>query len=355
MAGLSDLITNSSAQTTSMPSWYDTAQQNIASQAGAAAANAPAPGATVAQGAVNQLSGPTNAFTTAANTAQNIATGAANPWITDATGGVTPNTGTALGGLFAAQNQQLQQMIPNITADPNAQAIGSGQFGSLRSQTAANKAIADAQANLFAQQNQAALQNQQTGVQAATAAGGLTNEGINQLMNVGQYQQASPFTNASNYGKVIGGLQAPTTVTNRTQLSPLNQVGSLLSFLGGPTGSGGVLNQLGFKDGLSGLVKGVGSIFNPSGLGMNYTLNPNQTPTGPEQAGLIKGEDGKWYKDPTYGTGKTTTPTDPGFEDNYPVTDPNEPNPNDPNIGGTGDDEFYTGGGGNTSIWDVAE
>ena len=160
MAGLSDLITNSSTQTTSMPSWYDTAQQNIATQAGTAAAAAPAPGATVAQNAINQLTGPTNAFTTAAGTAQNIATGAANPWITDASGAVTPNTATAMGGLFAAQNQQLKQMIPNITADPDAASIGSGQFGSLRGQTAANRAITDAQANLFAQQNQAALQKQ---------------------------------------------------------------------------------------------------------------------------------------------------------------------------------------------------
>lgn len=281
MAGLSDLITNTSTQTTSMPSWYDTAQQNIANQAGAAATAAPAPGQTVAQGAINQLSGPGNAFTTAAGTAQNIATGAANPWITDASGSVTPNTGTALGGLFAAQNQQLKQMIPNLTAEPDAASIGSGQFGSLRGQTAANKAIGDAQANLFAQQNQAALQNQSTGVQAATAAGGLTNEGLNQLMSVGQYQQASPFTNASNYGKVIGGLQAPTSVTNRTQLSPLNQVASLLSAVGGPTGTGGILGQLGFKDGLSGLVKGIGDLFPKGTPSTNETnLPPIRLPSG---------------------------------------------------------------------------
>jgi hypothetical protein len=281
-----------------MPSWYDTAQQNIASQAGAAAANAPAPGATVAQNAVNQLSGPTNAFTTAANTAQNIATGAANPWITDASGNVTPNTGTAMGGLFAAQNQQLQQMVPNLVADPNAASIGAGQFGSLRSQTAANKAITDAQANLFAQQNQAALQNQQTGVQASTAAGGLANEGINQLMNVGQYQQAAPFTNASNYGKVIGGLQAPTSVTNRTQLSPLNQVASLLSAAGGPSGTGGILGQLGVTGGLKGLITSAGNVFNPSFSGnTNFRAATNQTPTDAEIAGgkMQKGDDGKWY------------------------------------------------------------
>ena len=311
-----------------MPSWYDTAQQNIANQAGAAATAAPAPGQTVAQGAINQLSGPTNAFTTAANTAQNIATGAANPWITDASGSVTPNTGTALGGLFAAQNQQLQQMIPNIVADPNAASIGSGQFGSLRSQTAANKAIADAQANLFAQQNQAALQNQQTGVTAATAAGGLTNEGINQLMNVGQYQQASPFTNASNYGKVIGGLQAPTSVTNRTQLSPLNQVASLLSAVGGPTGEGGILKQLGIKGGLPELVKGVGSIFNKSPGSNSSVSTVTGLPIG-IPGGATKQTDGT-YVDPggtkyivnDDGTVTSYNPTDTTSTDTYDRSNP---------------------------------
>jgi hypothetical protein len=295
-----------------MPTWYDTAQQDIAKQAGTAAAAAPAPGATVAQNAVNQLTGPTNAFTTAATTAQNIATGAANPWITDASGNVTPNTGTAMGGLFAAQNQQLKQMIPNITADPDAQSIASGGFGSLRGQTAANKAIADAQANLFAQQNQAALQNQQTGVTAATAAGGLTNEGINQLMNVGQYQQAAPFTNASNYGKVIGGLQAPTTVTNRTQLSPLNQVASLISAAGGPSGTGGILGQLGVTGGLKGLVTSAGNIFKPSfSSNTNFRAATNQTPTAAEISGgkMEQGDDGKWYVR-TAGDATSDTDTD---------------------------------------------
>jgi hypothetical protein len=311
-----------------MPSWYDTAQQDIAKQAGTAATSAPAPSATVAQGAINQLTGPTNAFTTAATTAQNIATGAANPWITDASGNVTPNTGTAMGGLFAAQNQQLKQMIPNITADPDAQSIASGGFGSLRGQTAANKAIADAQANLFAQQNQAALQNQQTGVTAATAAGGLTNEGINQLMNVGQYQQAAPFTNASNYGKVIGALQAPTTVTNKTQLSPLNQVASLLSAVGGPTGDGGILKQLGVTGGLSGLVKTAGNVFNPNfATNTNFRAATNQTPSAAEIAGgkMEKGDDGKWYvRTGGDATSDTDTDSDTGMgrvEDDEVFTD----------------------------------
>lgn len=268
MAGLSDIIANTATQTTSMPSWYDTAQQNIASQAGQIAGTAPTPAQTVGQGAVNMLSGATNPFSTATNTAQQIASGAASPWIVNpTTGQVTPDTSTALGGLFQAQNQQLTQMIPGVTATPRAGSIGSGQFGSLRGQTAANKAIADAQANLFANQMQAALQNQSTGVQAANAAGTLTKDQLNALLTTGQYQQAAPFTNVSNYQKIIGGLQAPTTVSNTTQLSPLNQIASLIGALGGQTGTGGILGSLGVNNGLQGLITNVGNLFktNPTG------------------------------------------------------------------------------------------
>jgi hypothetical protein len=238
MAGLNNLISNTAQQTTTLPTWFDTAQQNVVNQATAANTAAPTPQNTVAQQAVNQLSGPTNAFTNATGTLQGIASGAANPWITDAFGNVTPNTSTALGGLFQAQNQQLQQLAPNIMDPVTASGTGSGQFGSLRTQTAADKALTDAQAQLFAQQNQAALSNQSTGVQAGIGAGNVAQQGINNLLTTGQYQQAAPFTNVSNYGKVIGGITAPTTVSNQTQLSPLNQLGGLATL------GNGVLGQL---------------------------------------------------------------------------------------------------------------
>lgn len=257
MAGLNNIISNTAQQQTTLPAWFDTAQQNVVSQAGNALNAAPTPQNTVAQNAVNALTGPTNAFTQATGTLQNIASGAANPWITDAAGNVTPDTSTALGGLFQAQNQQLQQIMPNVQAVPNAGAIGSGQFGSLRNATATDKATADAQANLLAQQYQAALQNQSTGVQAAQGAGTTAQENINNLLTTGQYQQAAPFTNVSNYGKVIGGITAPTTVSNQTQLSPLNQVAGLVQALGGTTGGNGILNSLGL--GGSSIVGGLGT------------------------------------------------------------------------------------------------
>ena len=234
MAGLNDVITNTARQETTLPSWFDTAQQKVVTDAGTALTNAPTPETTVGQNAVTALSGPTNAFNTAAGTLQNIASGAANPWLTDsATGQVKPNTDTALGGLFQAQNQQLQQLMPNVTAGADAASAASGNFGSLRGLTAHNKAIGDAIAQQNAAQYQAALQNQATGVNAGIGAGNLTNQELDQYLKVGGYEQASPFTNISNYGKILGGIQAPTTVSNQTQLSPLNQIGGIVAALGG--------------------------------------------------------------------------------------------------------------------------
>jgi hypothetical protein len=238
MAGLSDFITNKAQQTTTMPEWYDTAQQNIVSQAGNAVDKMPTLQNTVAGQAINNLSGNQNPFLQSQGTLNQIATGAANPWITGANGQVTPNTNTAMGGLFQAQNQQLNQLMPQYTAPVQGANVASGNFGSLRGQTAYNKAMGDAQANLFAQQMQSALQNQATGVNAATGLSNTGAQGTTAMTTLGQAQQSDPFTAAANYGKIVGGITSPTTVENTTQLSPLNTIGSLAS-----AGSG-VMNTL---------------------------------------------------------------------------------------------------------------
>jgi len=273
MAGLNNIISNTARQETTLPAWFDTAQKKVVTDAGTALTNAPTPETTVGENAVTALSGPTNAFKTASGTLQNIATGAANPWITDsATGQVTPNTNTALGGLFQAQNQQLQQLMPNITAGADAASAASGNFGSLRGLTAYNKAIGDAIAQQNAAQYQAALQNQATGVNAGIGAGNITNQELDQYLKVGGYEQASPFTNISNYGKILGGIQAPTTVENQTQLSPLNQVGGLIAALGGGAGTGsGILNSLGIP-GLTSLINSISNSFGGSSSG---SFNPS--------------------------------------------------------------------------------
>jgi len=261
MAGLSDFITNTAQQTTSMPAWYDTAQQNVVSQAATAAGNAPTLQNTVAGQAINNLGGANNPFLQAQGTLGQIASGAANPFITNAaTGQVTPNTSTAMGGLFQAQNQQLQQLMPQYTSPVTGASVGSGNFGSLRGETAYNKAMADAQANLFAQQMQAALQNQQTGVQASTGLGNVGAQGTQAMTTLGQAQQSDPFVAAANYGKILGGIQSPITTENRTQLSPLNTIGSLVgagtgvmdSLFGKSSGAGGLFSDSGVIDFLKG-------------------------------------------------------------------------------------------------------
>lgn len=225
MAGLNNFLSDTQQTSTTMPAWYDQAQQSIVNQGGQAMANAPTLGQTTAQGAINTLQGPQNPFQQAQGTLQQISSGAANPWITDpTTGEVTPNTSTAMGGLFKAQQQELNQLMPNYSAPAQAGAIGSGNFGSLRGQTAVQKGRGDAFAKLNAQQLQAALTNQQQGVSAATGLGNVGQQGINAAMNVGQTQMNAPFNNLANYSNLISSMPVPTTTQSQVQYSPLSQI-----------------------------------------------------------------------------------------------------------------------------------
>jgi len=324
MAGLSNLIANTETKATTLPSWMNTAQQNVVNQATAAAGNVPQLQNTVAQGAINQLNGPQNPFTQAQGTLGTIASGAANPWIVDqSTGMVSPDVNTPLGGLFQAQNQQLQQLAPNIMAQPTAAGIGAGQFGSMRTQTAADKALADAQAQLFTAQNQAALSNQQTGVQAGTAMGNVGSQYGTSATGLSNLQMASPFAAASGLGKTIAGMgSVPTTETSSAQISPLNQLiaaGGALQ--GGTAGLNAFLNQLSPGASISSVYKslfGGSDPFSTNIPGSGQTTVPIDVTgggygdpvsgtgaSGGAGAGQILGTDGNIYNDPTYGTGTT--------------------------------------------------
>jgi hypothetical protein len=261
-----------------MPAWYDTAQQNIVSQAGTAAGAMPSLQNTVAGQAINNLQGANNPFMQAQSTLGQIGSGAANPWLTNAsTGQVTPNTQTAMGGLFQAQNQQLNQLMPQYTAPVQGANVATGNFGGLRGQTATNKAMGDAQAALFAQQMQAALQNQSTGAQAAQGLGQVGSQGTTSMLGLGQAQQSDPFTAAANYGKIVGGIQAPTTVSNRTQLSPLNTIGSLAS--AGTAGYNAINSALSNYGGLGGVLSKLfsGGSGGGSNSGVDFTASGAQS------------------------------------------------------------------------------
>jgi hypothetical protein len=284
MAGLNDFLTDTSLKTTTLPQWYDTAQQNLVSQAQTALGQTPQMQNTVANTAVQNLSGPQNPFLTAQSQLAQIGSGAANPWIVDqSTGQVRPNTDTALGGLFQAQNQQLQQTLPTLTAPAQAGAVGSGNFGSLRGQTAVNLAKGNALADLYSKQMQAALQAQQTGVQAGQALGNVGAQGTASMSDLGKYQQTAPLEAIGKYANILQSSKAPTSEASTTQLSPLAQYASAASLLSGGIGGldsligklspgsslGGLLSSAG-----SGLSNLFGSIFGGGGGG-SFTLDPD--------------------------------------------------------------------------------
>lgn len=278
MAGLNNLMSDTQQTSTTMPTWYDAAQQNIMSQGNAALSGAPAFNQTTSQNAVNTLQGANNPFTQAQGSLNQIASGAANPWITDASGNVTPNTSTAMGGLFSAQQKELDQLMPEYSAAAEAGGIGSGNFGSLRGQTAVQKARGDAFSKLNAAQLQAALTNQATGVSAGTALGNVGTQGINANMNVGTEQMNAPFRNVSNYANLLGSMQVPTTTKSQVQYSPLSQIAAL-----GAAGQGGlnalrsIYNSPAGKSILDKL--GFGSLFSGSGGSGGQAIGTDQATT----------------------------------------------------------------------------
>lgn len=275
MAGLNDFLTDTTLKTTTLPQWYDTAQQNLVSSAQTALGQTPQMQNTVANTAVQNLSGPQNPFLTAQGQLAQIGAGAANPWIVDqASGQVTPNTATALGGLFQAQNQQLQQTLPTQIAPAQAAAIGSGNFGSLRGQTAVDTAKANALADLYTKQMQAALQAQQTGVQSAQALGNVGAQGTTSMSELGKYQQVAPLEAISKYANILQSSKAPTSEATSVQLSPLAQYASAASLLsGGISGLDQLIGQLSPGSSIGSILGSVGSgigdlwgsIFNGSG------------------------------------------------------------------------------------------
>ena len=310
MAGLNNFLSDTQQTSTTMPAWYDQAQQNIVQQGGQAMTNAPSLGQTTAQGAINTLQGPNNPFQQAQGTLQQISSGAANPWIVDqTTGAVTPDTSTAMGGLFKAQEQELNQLMPNYTAPAQAGAIGSGNFGSLRGQTAVDKAKGDAFAKLNAQQLQAALTNQQTGATSARYLGDVGAQGISSAMNVGQTQMNAPFNNLANYSNLISSMPVPTTTQSQVQYSPLSQI----------QGVGNVA-----QGGLAALYKTAAgkSILDKLGVGGLFSSGPYISPTDPNVDNRDVGSPDN--TDPGYVApqvpGEILGSSDPGYDPGLDIT-----------------------------------
>jgi hypothetical protein len=284
---IGSLSTDSTSTATTLPSWYTAAQQNLVNNAITNSANVPQLQNTVAGNAINQLNGPNNPFTNAQSTLQTISSGAANPWITNADGSITPNTNTALGGLAASEQQMLNTTLPGIGAQAGAGGTATGQFGSLRGQTAQQQAYANALAAMNKDLNQAALTNQATGANAASAESQSGAQGTAAETTLGQAQQASPLTSTANLASILGTVQAPTTVTNTSNLSPLSvlrQGQSLLSSMGAAGGLGKIATNFGnlLSSALNGNSPSTSSINNNNGTANDYIPGYGTAPTNPD-------------------------------------------------------------------------
>jgi hypothetical protein len=143
-----------------------------------------------------------NPFKTAMDTLQGVATGAANPFLANG----DPNKQTALGGLFAAQNARLDQILPGLTSQAGAGGIGGGNFGSLRGQTAVNTARAGALTTLAEQQNKAALDAQNYAIMAAKGVGDVGSQYSTSAINTGKEEMGADLNQLAKYSDIINAM-----------------------------------------------------------------------------------------------------------------------------------------------------
>lgn len=286
MAGLNDLITDKKIESTTLPNWYDQAQQQTVAKA--ITATTPEIKDTAAQTAINAF-GPDSSFTAGQDILKSIGSGAANPWLvtTDASGAqtVTPDVTTAMGGLYKAQQDYLNQIMPDLDAATTGGLTAGGGFGSRMNLSGIAKARGNAAADLFQKQMQSALQNQQTGVSAGAGLGNIANQEIQAALNTGQYQQNAPFATPLNMANIISKLQVPTTKTTSDKLGGLNQVLGLLNLTQGGLSSilGGTKTVGGKQVTTPGLISQIQSLYGrvagaekPDTTGATEIFNPSQ-------------------------------------------------------------------------------
>lgn len=266
MAGLSSYLTDTNVTKEQMPSWFMTAQENLVKGTQAAA---PVPLAQTTAPAAQAAFGAQGPFATGQQILETIGTGAVNPWTVSSTGQVTPNVATPMGGLFSAQQQYLNQIMPDIEAAETAKYIGSGGFGSRMNISAAERAKAAAAADLFQKQMSSALQAQQTAAQAGAGLGQLGSQQAQEAIDTATFLQNYPYAdlvNMANIYKTMGPSLGKTTEVS-TKLSLPRQLGALSTvFGGGPQGlqslygdmskffnwAGGVLGSGGSGNNMSG-------------------------------------------------------------------------------------------------------
>jgi hypothetical protein len=206
----------SKTTTTTLPSWFSTAQQAIGTQAPLSFGAATDPSKTVASGLVSDLNSQTaNPFTTAISGLQTAQNANLNPFLS--TGG--PDTSTPLGALFASQNARLDQLLPQITSQVGAGGIGTGNYNSLRGQTATETARAGALTSLNEQQNKALMDAMGQSIQAGSVLGNVGSQYGTTALNTANLEMMGGLPALSKYSDIINamGPSADRTATETTQ------------------------------------------------------------------------------------------------------------------------------------------
>lgn len=278
MAGLSSAVTNKDIISTTMPSWYEAAQQGAVNQAMNVAPGQVDPNIS---SALSNVFAPGSGFTAGQSILENIGTGIANPWLTSESGQVTPNVATPLGGYIQSQRDYMNQMLPGAVAESTAGRIAGGDFGSSMNRAADIAARGRVMGEAEQRQLKAILDSQQTGVAAGAGLGNLANALTQGATNAMTFQANLPYAQTENLAKILGNIRPGQTQTTTKELGALNQILGLLqagssglkALQGGdyvrdsqgnvvkdaqgrPIKTTGLLGQIGVSGGIGGLIKG---------------------------------------------------------------------------------------------------
>lgn len=231
---------SSSTVNTTLPSWFSTAQQDIALKAPTTLSAATTPANSVLSGVVNNLNSETaNPFTSAISGLQTAQNANLNPWLPSG----APNTATPLGGLFAAQNAKLDQMLPEIAAKEGAAGIAGGNYGSLRGQTAVNTARAGALTTLAEQQNKAAIDAMNQSIQAGSALGNVGSQYGTTGVNVAKQEMGGGLDQLAKYSDIINAM-GPTANKSVETVTSKGDYANFLAALQAIGGGGQALDNI---------------------------------------------------------------------------------------------------------------
>lgn len=233
------LFDTTQTTTTTLPSWFTNAQQNIGTQAASTFAATPKP-ADTAQAALSQTFNPAqNPFTTAMGGLQDVYQGISTPFT--ATG--APNPNSPLGSLFASQYAKLDQILPQVAAKEGAAGIGSGNFGSLRGQTAVNTARAGALTTLAEQQNQAALNAQTQAINALQGVGNVGSQYGTTALNLADKQMLGGLPALAKYSDIVNAM-GPTLPQSKTQVNSPSTAQAIMQGITTGTAAGQALSKV---------------------------------------------------------------------------------------------------------------